>query len=523
MSPEPRRREFVATFGVVCALLVAPVLIFLRFHGVGLLASELWILAGAGAAIAAAAAFALELAGPAVRAGGIALLAVGFADLQTAASASNALLIASAVAGGAIAWRARAVWRPIVGPIAWTFVAAAALIPSGGADMGFDRVPGPREPSLPPLLHVILDEQIGVEGIPREFDPGADAARSLRDAYTSRGFSVFGRAYSRHFLSRNSFSALFNHGKAGDVRGTARRVELTDNAYFDELIRRGYVLHVRRTDYLDLCAATAGVALEHCSVDVLESPGLLTGSGLPLTTRLELIAGMLTRLSRLLPDRSASRVSALSGMTALDWLQDEATHRLEPGVAVIAHVMLPHFPFAWDADCTLRRDARSWLAGGPDRESADHFSAANRRRSYPAYLAQMACTTKRVGALLDAVDAAPRAAGSWIIVQGDHGSRLTTLRPAPPVADELSATDMADAYSTLFAVRKPGLPANYDARLLPIEALLEAALAPGPVPSGERWQQPPEVVLANRLLQLRVALPAFEREEARPARGGSGL
>jgi hypothetical protein len=512
------RRHFVATWGVACALGLGPVLIFLRFHQLPLASAELWTVTLLGVAAAAALGALLEWAGVALRSLGVGLLAVWFADLQLGTGPGVLGLAAIGSFGAAAAWASRRVWCPIVGPVAWVFALAAALLPSAGdpANAGIDRPAQPRNEALPPLLHLILDEQIGVEGIPAEFDREGRAALALRDAYLERGFQVFGRAYSRYFMSRDSFSALFNRGEASLHSGGRQRVALERNAYFAQLRRRGYALRVLRTDYLDLCSAAADDALEHCSVTRLESPSALPGSELPLRARLRLLGGMLTRISSLLPDRAVGRTSPLVALRSFEWLRDEIDRELGPGVAVIAHLMLPHFPFAYDADCRLRPDPTSWMYGEPGVDRAEHFSAQNRALRYPLYLEQTACTTRLVAELLDRLALRAETADSWVIVQGDHGSRISAQRPAPRNRQRLTPADLSDGFSTLFALRKPGQPARYDARLLPIEALLEAALAPGPIPAGAHWQQPPEVVIEDRRKRERIPLAPFARREVRP-------
>jgi len=518
-SAEPRAHSFVATWGVACALMLGPLLIFLRFHQLPFASPELLTVAALGALAAAGVGALLEWSGTAVRSLGVGVLGVLFADLQRTTPLDVSGLIGIGIASAAVAWKLRVVWRPIVGPVAWTFTLAAALLSGSGdaATAAIDRSPAPRDQTLPPRLHLILDEQIGIEGIPRAFDPEGRFARALRDAYLSRGFSVFGRAYSRYFMSHDSFSALFNHGDALRHSGGGRRVVLERSAYFEELQRRGYALRVLRTDYLDLCSAKHGFELEHCSVYTVESPRVLPDSGLPVATRLRLLGGMLTRLSNLIPDQPVSRVSSLVAMHSLDRLREEIEQHLEPGVALIAHLMLPHFPFAYEADCTLRRDPASWTYGEPGALHATHFSEATRTAHYPLYLEQMACTTRKVTALLDRLPARPETEDSVVIVHGDHGSRITARRPAPRNRNLLTPADLRDGFSTLFAVRKPGVPARYDDRLLPIDALLDATLAAGPIPRGAQWQQPAEIVIEDRWTHLRIPLAPFEREELRPA------
>ena len=64
--------------------------------------------------------------------------------------------------------------------------------------------------NLPLLLHIILDEQIGVEGIPAQFDPHGEIADRVRDFYLDNSFQLFGRAYSRYYNTQESISNLLN-------------------------------------------------------------------------------------------------------------------------------------------------------------------------------------------------------------------------------------------------------------------------------------------------------------------------
>jgi hypothetical protein len=62
---------------------------------------------------------------------------------------------------------------------------------------------------------------------------------------------------------------------------------------------------------------------------------------------------------------------------------------------------------------------------------------------------------------------------SVIIFQGDHGSRIYITNPSPKYQNRLTKQDFSDAYSTLFAVKVPGLEPRYDTTARPLEQLLE--------------------------------------------------
>ena len=48
--------------------------------------------------------------------------------------------------------------------------------------------------SLPPYIHIVLDEHTGIEGIPPSFDKNNELSLKLKNKYTGQGFLTFGRA-----------------------------------------------------------------------------------------------------------------------------------------------------------------------------------------------------------------------------------------------------------------------------------------------------------------------------------------
>jgi hypothetical protein len=442
----------------------------------------------------------------------IAALVALFVELQSQSSLDLWMLLAVFALSALLLHALRGKWSSL-GPVALIFLLSSAVLPVGSDGHEASSQPTSASSALPPIVHLVLDEQIGVEGIPREFDADGEAARALRDLYLSRGFQVFGRAYSRHFLSRDSFSAMFNNGEATRYAGTSRRVFIARNYLFADLNQRGYAIRVLQTDYLDFCEVQRDFEIEMCRSFSLETPAVLDDAELDVGVRAELLVGMLLRLAPRLPAPEVGRVSPLAASATLEVAMDEIA-ALKPGVALFVHLMLPHFPYAYDSSCALRGDPRTWAYGEGAELAPDHYSAAGRALRYPLYLEQVGCAQQRVGELLDAIDANPAARGAWVVVQGDHGSRITTTRPSPSSARELSAADLSDGYSTLFAVRKPELEPRYDRRVLPIEALVPAALSQKALPSAASWAQPPYVVLADQGDRARRPLAEFDRRDA---------
>jgi len=63
-----------------------------------------------------------------------------------------------------------------------------------------------------------------------------------------------------------------------------------------------------------------------------------------------------------------------------------------------------------------------------------------------------------------------------VILQGDHGSRITRLEPLTKNSARLSKQDLTDSFSTLFAVKFPDGQEHYDTTTRSIEDLLAETL-----------------------------------------------
>lgn len=145
-----------------------------------------------------------------------------------------------------------------------TLIATILLPPTAGgrpitvrSDIPATAAATPR-PDLPPIIHIVLDEHIGIEGVPTDL-PGGPALRDdLLDFYVDNGFRVYGKAFSQYRNTGDSLSNLVN--------GTAQPREklfmapsglgfaVTENAWFDQLSAQGYRIQVYQTDYLDFCS-----------------------------------------------------------------------------------------------------------------------------------------------------------------------------------------------------------------------------------------------------------------------------
>ena len=63
---------------------------------------------------------------------------------------------------------------------------------------------------FPRIIHLILDEHIGLEGIPTDIPEGRTVKNQLLEFYRKYGFMTFGGAYSHYFLTIDSIPHLLN-------------------------------------------------------------------------------------------------------------------------------------------------------------------------------------------------------------------------------------------------------------------------------------------------------------------------
>lgn len=503
-------------------LLSTPFLIFVQYHGYPLLAPETGLcmlaLGLSGLALGAA----ISLIGTPLRVPVIALLATLFIDLQTDAIRHWDHVLLLVLAGCLLAaFLLRSVLSPLACLVGVTLFVTSLVLPDRPEIVSHEsgELPPPRA-GLPPVVHILLDEQIGIEGLPLRFDPERRHAEALKRFYLERGFKLFGGAFALSTASVSSISNLlnFNLDPPFDqfVDAALFKNRITHNAYFREMADQGYQIHVYQSDYLDFCHNDDPLPVASCFTYPLETIRSIETAPLPATEKASVMAGMYARLSFLLgkafSERATSgRVSAASVMPVFDLLEHDLADA-EDGVLYFVHLMLPHYPYAYDAACNIRPDTSDWL----NNSDKSHFPMSNTPESqalrYALYLDQVACTHRRLTAVFEAMQRTGHFETARIIVHGDHGSRIFLAPLDLRVEESISPEDYLDAYSTLFAVRGPGgdriggTPA-YDDRMLPIGRILEDITLRPDESAGSDWAGPPTVYLSRGGFKDPVARP----------------
>ena len=511
------------------ALLWLPTAVFMTHNGLPLTSPvALAILAGS-AVIGAVAGLLLASRLVALRVVTLAGLLVFVVDMQTSLLVKLDLtLMAVVVAALVVAWLLRNGIADKVAPIASVMVIATLLGPAKSIVTieRSEHADVPPLATLPPTVHLILDEHAGVEAIDPAFDPGNELAHAIQKAWVDAGFTVFGRAYSRWFFTYESMSHLYNNSRADETaHWYADRFSegepMLQNAALDELKRRGYRLHITHHTAEETCRTQQGLAADVCRRYDTESIGVLAGSELQLGRQVQLALGVMSRLSyvvaklnlvagrvwqRIAPKDASSeqeplasvRVSPLTSMQMIDVVADDLRN-LKPGQAHIIHLLLPHYPYAWRADCSLRTDGvwlEAFAQGG--METGVMNSPEERAERWPAYIEQLRCLQTKVMTLLDAIEQSGHFKDALILVHGDHGARIAQHFLYQNVADAITPRDLVDNLGAFFVFKPVGKArsdGHADRRILPIGRLYNAIMRDGAVPDGVDWAGPREVVL----------------------------
>lgn len=332
---------------------------------------------------------------------------------------------------------------------------------------------------LPSILYLILDEHLGIDAIPPEITPGATLKSSMLAFYKHFGFSLFTSAYSHYPATYNSIPNVLNFSTSNRDNfyfSDATHRSLKQNIFFRLLSQRGYQIRVYQPDFIDYCKPD-GVQVNACYTNPSMSTKIITQINLPTDQRFVFLLRSfllqsscyqiamqlyMYKLQPLLiqwgwhaPDWSwyQARVSSLSMPDEFATLRNDIL-RHPTGTLFFAHLLTPHNPFVYTADCHLISPVSLWQIGhGPSPIVNTTTSRANH---YSAYEGQVMCVQQQMQSLFTAMQAAGIYNNFIIIVHGDHGSRIGIHRPIAAVRSQLTQQDFKDYYVTLFALKIPG-------------------------------------------------------------------
>jgi hypothetical protein len=341
----------------------------------------------------------------------------------------------------------------------------------------------------PAVLHLILDEHIGIEGVPASNPEAVRIKDELKARYTSLGFRVYGGAYSEHLHTVNAIPHILSFGETADAKSTSHKgVVLNKNAYFEAMRNYGYEINIVQSDFAEICSSTTYAVCTTYWSDTLK---LLRDYPLTTQERAYVMFFKFVSLSRGIQDLSAlidyaalasgrsptaplvlerrSRTSTVGALAAFDALNAHLL-QAQPGELYFMHVLAPHYPYVAQSDCRLRPPAEWEVRRSSDRRQVQEAAYLQVRET--AYLEQVRCVTLKVEAAVRALSQSSAKDNFVVIVHGDHGSRITKLDPREENLGRFDDADIVAGFSTLFAVRGPGVEPGYTSRPAPVALLL---------------------------------------------------
>lgn len=332
---------------------------------------------------------------------------------------------------------------------------------------GGGRPSASRNPPVPLLVHLVLDEQWGIGGLRSAGDTAT--ARFLTEFYMGRGFEVFEAAYSRSPNTEESMAGLMSLSEPMSIeRLEPTRLRLQANPYFEHLAGLGYRVRVMQSSYLDYCHAvpdvvtscSAAPAVSMANIGYLEGPWLTRAA---LVARFQLSASHLYR--RLHGGDPASWRRSFAGR-GLELLEEvERLVRTERGIALFVHVLLPHRPLEVDSTCTAHPADVKRVGYDPFERMSD----GEWREVLARYGEQVRCVHNAVAEIIDAIDRTVGRDGAIVLVHGDHGSRLSPRDLTGVPLGELDPQQLNAVYSTLLAFRRPRGPAVVHTAPVPVQ------------------------------------------------------
>lgn len=371
-------------------------------------------------------------------------------------------------------------WQKVIAVMMMALVISLLVFPSRDELPNYDRNSiSDTHVNRPNIIHVILDEHGGVEGIP-ESTPGNDLKEQMQRVFERYRFHLHGGAFSHFDFTIYSIPNLFNY-YLGEESGSFFKTvsptnkHLKQSRYFEMLQSLGYQFNIYQFPYLDYCAYfeyenkscyTYGLALS----ESFEAASLWQRANFVLRAYL-LNSTLLAVLKRIQLERSINlgggAISSLlksvhetqpTGPLASVGLFDRALNQIEQyegGGVFLIHQLLPHKPYIFTSDCAVK-PVSEWLYQGNVYRDDDLLQLSS------AYVLQTRCLLGKIDDFLGQLEARGILENSIVLFHGDHGSRISdihTLR-VPRHLEKINLTDehYLASFSTLYAIRFPDDP-----------------------------------------------------------------
>jgi hypothetical protein len=482
-------------------LAVTPLAAHLLYHDFPFLSIDAIGLVLAALAVGLAFGWLIQKAPPAGRSVLLGLLTIGFLDLTFNLESIVSFWFAIGI-GLVLPWLVRQHYTQITALSLGAILLSLPIRPSLSIESWERPVARRATPvNLIPIVHIVLDEHSGLRGFPPDIPEAVQARERILRFYRRHGFKLYVNAYSKYAWTASSLPAMMGprlpDSAATPIKLDEEHYILTDNRLFRWASGRGYRLDVVQTNYLDFCHPR-GVAVASCTTYPVNTASSIGALPLTVPRRLLLETAYFLSTESYLVQRAKNELSRrlLAGLTDRDaantvWLSDRAVTgfamkslaefqlrlgAISAGSYRFGHFLMPHAPYEVDRNCNGLTEVNQRLS--PAVPWSRRNTTASRRMRWALYAGQTECLYRQLDSILARLDSlAPR--GLLIIIHGDHGSRIGRTSPEPGNAGRLRDQDLLDAYSTLLAIRSPGIAEGIDSSAVDIQTTVPRLIAGG--------------------------------------------
>lgn len=354
-------------------------------------------------------------------------------------------------------------------PVFASFFCASVLLKPTERARSAENPVTPEAIHLPPIIHLVFDEYGAIESLNK--GESASLPQRIRHDYLQRGFRLYPNTPSVSGATQISLSRMLTMSGDSYKGVNFHKSEEFDfvvrhNTYLDTLIRLGYQTTVIQSSFLKLCTPTTQRCITYSRGDNGASMSRFTdqiGPRLhlalkqfhvdmlsPDTVRSVGLYGFIAQhISEPVARQYWTRPAAM--LDELDRLREDLSQAPLRGRAIVAHILLPHFPYMLSSECGLR-PPEYWQE--PAWRKADSSSPSDTEDIATAYWEQLGCLHKKSMDLVDAVRDRSDAQDALIIVHGDHGARIQKKTLWLNHDADLGPEDQESLY-TFFAVKAP--------------------------------------------------------------------
>ena len=348
--------------------------------------------------------------------------------------------------------------------------------------------------NLPPVIHIILDEMIGAEGIDRDIPGGEETYQIVRNFHTRFNFRLYGKAFSRHFWSHKSIPNMLNYDYTDKTYNTTLKyIPEGEWEFFNDMQDRGYDVNVYQTSHINFCAG--GNIVECKTLNSFNPASIYISSpkkdnSLPLPTNAIILSLFMQKMQGSFFSTLGHRLNKLTlghqliklmgieayfakryDVQSFDLWFDEFSNQLTQtrgGEVFLSHLLTPHAPIILYKNCGTKSIPwqNPYYLKEEKKLKGEAFQKT-RSSHHQAYYVQVACVYKKLTEFMEKIEKLEPFSNATIVINGDHGSRISSGQ----YWENLSSRDFVDNYSALFSIRSPEVKPGYDLRSVSIQRL----------------------------------------------------